>query len=298
MGGEIPPNQLFQGVVDALDLIDDDVTIVLLLPKSQIKEITQTSVIQVHEVEDHIEMSDDPLEAVRKKRNSSLIKGIELLDEGAIDALVTIGNTGALIAGATLALPRLPGIHRPALLALLPSKTGVVSVVDVGGNVSCQAHHLVQFAQMGVSYARTILAKEEPKIGLLNIGGESQKGTAELKLAHELLAEHDNFYGNIEPAHVFEGKVDVLVTNGVNGNIFLKASEGMAAFICDYLDSELNHKFNYAEYPGAVVCGLERLIIKCHGHSTPQAIKSAIVGAVTYHENGLISHFKEELAKC
>ncbi len=162
-----------------------------------------------------------------------MIRGIRNLKERDIDAFVTAGNTGALIAAATIILPMLPEVARPALMALLPTRKGLVTVIDVGGNVSVKAPQLVQFAKMGVAFQRTYRNCPNPTVGLLNIGAESKKGTPEHRQAYDALSEAPNmtFIGNVEGREVFQGRVDVLATDGFTGNVFLKTSEGVSSFI-------------------------------------------------------------------
>ena len=218
-----------------------------------------------------IEMNEAPLLAVRRKKDSSMAVGARLLKEGKIDALVSTGNTGALIATALFHLSRLPNVDRPALLALLPTAVRGVAVLDVGANLYPKPHHLIDFARIGLAYRKAAHNIEDGKVGLLNIGVEEEKGTAQLKEGYTLLQEEfgDAFLGNVEGREVYEGKVDVLVTDGFTGNVFLKTSEGVSSFLVDYLKKhfgskageevahELHTQFNYAQYPGALLAGLD-----------------------------------------
>lgn len=224
-------------------------------------------------------MNDDPLTALRQKKGSSIALGIRLLKKKQIDAFVSAGNTGALIASATISLPKLPGITRPALLAVLPTKLSSVAVVDVGGSVSCKAHHLLKYAYMGAAYQKCTAGIEVPKVGLLNIGAESRKGTSLVRQAYQLLKEacqissatnsspYMEFHGNIEGRDVFQSNIDVLVTDGFTGNVLVKTSEGIADVIFEYLMEALHQHpspalqktlmsiqslFHYAEYQGAL----------------------------------------------
>ena len=231
-------------------------------------------------------MNEDPLVAIRRKKDASLVVGMGLLAKKQIDAFVTCGNTGALIACARLFLPLLSGVTRPALLVSLPTKTGLVSVLDVGGNISCKAQDFVQFALLGAAYQRTIHGVKHPRVGLLNIGVESKKGTAELRQAYELLQQTDgiHFVGNVEGRNIFTGVIDVLVTDGFSGNVMLKTAEGVASLILDALNaaedySALRKQFNYTEYPGAIVCGVEGVAMKVHGNATAETLLVSILSA-------------------
>lgn len=226
---------------------------------------------------DVIEMQDEPLLAIRQKKNSSLALGIKFLRKRYLDGFISAGNTGALIAGATLSLPLLPGIKRPALLATLPTEKGNVAIIDVGGTVSCKACHLVQFALLAMAYQRCCEGIKQPRVGLLNIGVESRKGTSEVRQAYQLLEELAQrkemlFVGNVEGREVFQGAVDVLVTDGFTGNVLLKTSEGVSSFILQQIHQallevlpeqwqailrDLHNQFDYEEYNGAIICGVD-----------------------------------------
>lgn len=213
-------------------------------------------------------------------------------------------------------LPMLPGIERPALLATLPTKKGRIAVIDVGGNIYCKAHHLVQFAQMAGAYKLCIEAIACPVVGLLNIGVESKKGTHELRKAYQLLKKQSiaskgqpsmQFIGNIEGREIFDGALDILVTDGFTGNVLLKTTEGAASFILNYLLSStkgllreemtgvfdnLQHKFGYEEYPGAIVCGIEGILIKCHGNASTNAIVNSVNEAIHLVKKKFIAQMK------
>lgn len=268
-------------------------------------------------VSDIIDMHDEPLMAIRQKKNSSLALGIKFLRKRYLDGFVSAGNTGALIAGATLSLPLLPGIKRPALLATLPTEKGSVAIIDVGGNVSCKAYHLAQFAQLGVAYQRCCEGIEQPRVGLLNIGVESKKGTSEVRHAYQLLqamAQRQEmlFVGNVEGREVFQGAVDVLVTDGFTGNVLLKTSEGVSSFILQQLQQALQdvspdqrksilhylqYQFDYEEYNGAIICGVDCVVVKCHGQSSPKGLLRGIQGAVQLVQNGFLHQIKQQLAE-
>jgi glycerol-3-phosphate acyltransferase PlsX len=332
MGSDRSPIVLFEAVLQAAELLDASSSLVVLATREVVDEISRhhpsfagspsKGKILFHVVPDFIAMNDEPLFAIRHKKNSSLIVGIRLLKKRHIEAFVTAGNTGALIASATLSLPMLPGIKRPALLAVLPTQSGSVAVIDVGGNVSCKAHHLVQFAHMGAAYQRCNLGLEAPKVGLLNIGVESKKGTSEVRQAYQILQSQSqelvaqgllprmHFFGNVEGREVFQGKVDVLVTDGFSGNVLLKTTEGLSLFIFDSLLenysgsteafkqslNEMRQYFNYAEYPGAILCGVDGIIVKCHGNSSAKAMFNSLKGAIQLIHKQLLAKIKEQLA--
>ena len=251
-----------------------------------------------------------------------MLSCVRQLRYGRVHALVSAGNTGALISGAAIFLPMLPDFERPALLAVLPTRGGLCAVVDVGGNVSCKPHHLIQFAQMGAAFVRSFGVGHTPSVGLLNIGEEATKGTLEARQTYDMLcslcersqegAAPLAFVGNVEGRDVFQGKVDVLVTDGFSGNIFLKASEGVSLFVLNFLhdafledadprlDSvihQLHGIIDYDEYPGAIVCGVDRVLIKCHGSSSSRAMRKALLGARRLCERDWLGAMRKQLVK-
>lgn len=262
-----------------------------------------------HEAEEAIGMEEAPLTALRRKKKASLPVGMRLLKEGKIDAFVSAGNTGALVSSAKMILSTLKGISRPALLTLMPTKKNPVAVLDVGANIQAKATHLIQYAHLGAAYqkARGI---EHPSVGLLNIGSEALKGTSELRLAYQELKNESHpsfrFAGNIEGKSVFDGDVDVLITDGFTGNIFLKTAEGIASLILDRLHAhfpiEKLDRFNdfqkhlhYADYPGALLAGVNGIVIKCHGYSSPKAFVNGVKGAIDLANENFITLLKTHL---
>lgn len=267
-----------------------------------------------YEVEEVIHMDDDPLLAIRRKKEASMSVGMRLLKEKKIDALVSTGNTGALIASARMHLPLLEGIQRSALITLLPTKKSPIAVLDVGANIECTPEHLVQFAQMGLAYQRS-RGIPDPRIGLLNIGTEERKGRGDLRETYKLLQKFNTsnetpiFIGNVEGKEIFSGNVDVLVTDGFTGNVFLKTSEGISSFILEtlhenqailpfskHLLSRLEKELYSAESPGAILCGADGIIMKCHGDANPEALMSGIQGALRLINGRFIAKMKEQLA--
>lgn len=332
MGSDSSPSVIFDAVIQALDKLDPSLKLVAIATRPVIAELEQIAKsllfpdklarLSFFPAVDFIGMNEEPLSALRQKKGSSIALGIRLLKRKQIEAFVSAGNTGALIASATISLPKLPGITRPALLAVLPTKTGSVAVVDVGGSVSCKAHHLLKYAFMGAAYQICTAGIEIPKVGLLNIGAESRKGTSVVRQAYQLLKEacqnppesqepvYMEFHGNIEGRDVFLGKVDVLVTDGFTGNVLVKTSEGIADVIFEYLMEGLHQHpspslqktfmsiqslFHYAEYQGALLCGIDGIVIKCHGHSNTKAFFNGIKGAINMIHHKLLNQIKEHL---
>ena len=293
MGSDTSPDHLVKAVKEAASRLGTGHTFVLLASPSICEEVYPG--IETIPVTEVIGMDEDPLRAIRSKKNASVLLGLKLLRKKKIDAFVSAGNTGALTAGAALSLPRLPGIQRPALLATLPSQRGGVTVLDVGGNVYCKARHLVQFAHLGAAYHLFNKPHTKVRVGLLNIGVESSKGTAELKTAYRQLEqgilEEIVFIGNVEARAVFTEEVDVVITDGFTGNILLKTAEGTASFILQQLQQRLP-LCDHTKQPGALLAGVEGLVIKCHGASTQENIIQTLFRAKDLVEKKFISALK------
>lgn len=262
------------------------------------------------ETEEVIYMDDDPLYVIRRKKKASMCLGIQLLKEKKLDALVSTGNTGALIASAKLYLSMLKGIAKAALIALLPTTKEPVAVIDVGANIHCTPENLVQFAQMGVAFQKS-RGISHPLVGLLNIGTEEKKGRAELRDAYHFLQKTSSFVGNVEGKEVFSGNIQVLVTDGFTGNVFLKTSEGISAFILEIMHqnqslllfsrpliTRLEKELYSAEYPGAILCGVDGIIMKCHGDASPEALKNGVQGALNLIQNSFLEKIKFQLNEC
>jgi phosphate acyltransferase len=296
MGCDAAPEDLYRAI---LQLIQDGFPAqIVCFASYEVGGELNNSIIKCSQV---IQMDDDPLLAVRRKKDSSLCQGLQYLKEKKIDAFVSAGNTGALLFAAKTTLKTLKGIDRPALLALLPTKKKDVAVLDVGANLSLKPDHLVQFAQMGIAYQKS-RGIEKPIVGLLNIGTEAKKGTPQLQEAYLKLDAMNRdqlfFAGNIEGKDVFHGNIDVLVTDGFTGNVFLKTAEGIAAFILEELSrnkheiSGLRSRMHYAEYPGAILCGVNGVVVKCHGDSSPETFIHGIKNALRLVEHGFLEKIK------
>jgi len=298
LGSEVPPQELLKAIIAFRPALKASILLTVLGTDDLYQKLGMLpDGIVFHAVSEMITMEDDPLYAIRHKKRSSLYQGLQMLKERHLDAFISTGNTGALMAGSKLLLSTLPGVERPALLTLLPTRTCDLAVLDVGANTSYKAKHLVQFAFMGIAFQRS-RGITVPKVGLLNIGSEARKGTPELRTAYEALKEKSDsssftFVGNIEAREVFQGGVDVLVTDGFTGNIFLKTAEGIGMVILEELEifahekdpslkaamTNLRQHLHYAEYPGALLCGVKGIVIKCHGDATTQSVLSSIHSA-------------------
>lgn len=311
MGGDTPPIDLFEGVLHSLEALNSEVEFIFFADALSIdsirsrfdKDLSKSKRLRFFQAQEIIFMADAPLQAVRSKPLSSLVLGVQSLKKDEIDAFISCGNTGALVAASTLFLQKFPGIRRPALLALLPAKLGPVALIDVGGHVSFKAEHLVQFARMGASFQQVYRNISCPSIGILNIGTEPTKGTSELQKTWDFLDTHKSgkmrFVGNIEPAHLLDGEVDVLVTDGFTGNIILKTAEGVSAYILGSLSEEdrKSHPISQVEYPGAFICGVDGLVIKCHGNATAKALGRSVEAAVLFLKRDLIEKLKKSVVE-
>jgi glycerol-3-phosphate acyltransferase PlsX len=312
MGSDTPPEVLFQAVLQ-LSEEDVDADITVFATSEVLNELSWVD--KQVAVKEFISMEDDPIFAVRRKKESSMAVGIRILQEKGIDAFVSAGNTGALLLTAKTTLSTLPGIDRPALLTLLPTKGKEIAVLDVGANLTLKSKHILQFAAMGIAYQKS-RGVAHPTVGLLNVGTEAKKGTPQLREAYQKLEslnrDFPTFLGNIEGKDAFQGDIDVLVTDGFTGNVFLKTAEGIAAFILEDIEgtakescsmhlkgllTQLRSRLHYAEYPGAILCGVDGIVVKCHGDSTPEALMSGVKGAIRLVQHDFLDKIKSQLNK-
>jgi len=267
---------------------------------------------------DVVDMADHPREALRRKKDSSMRRAIDLVKAHDAHACVSAGNTGALMATAHFVLKMLPGVERPAIVSIIPSRAGHTYMLDLGANASCTPSQLRQFAIMGSVLAADLHgAHERPRVGLLNIGEEEIKGNETVQAAHELLAAADlNYIGFVEGHDIFSGRVDVVVTDGFTGNVALKAIEGAARLITDTLREELSRtigrklgaliakpafdalraRLDPRRYNGATMVGLNGIVIKSHGGADAFGFQRAIEVAVLEARNGVPAHIVERLA--
>lgn len=286
--------------------LEDDVQLLLIGDQDTFSSLKPLENCEFIEAKEAVEMEDHPLTAIRRKKQSSMHVGIDLLREKKIDAFISLGNTGTLVGLACLQLPILNQISRPALLSLLPTQKNPVAILDIGAHIESKTENFLDFAKLGSAYQKSRGIKN-PSIGLLNIGTEKLKGTTRVKQIFEHLENKKNlfnFIGNVEGKEVFTGNIDVILTDGFTGNVFLKTSEGVASMILDELSQkecaksffqDLKKRLHYAQYPGAFLIGLDALVIKCHGYSTPQGVVNAVIGAKELVQNQFIERLKKEL---
>lgn len=317
MGGDYPPDSFLPMIKEIIQETSSDIEFHLFVEESFVPLISDYPEIKttIHSCGPSIEMDDDPLLSVRRKKDSSLSMGIFAIRDKQIDAFISMGNTGALTAAYKLYIPLFEGISRPALLAKLPTKLLPIAVLDVGANIHCNEKQLIEFALLGIAY-QTLQSRETPRVGLLNIGTEETKGRKELHLTYRELSKKlpmisASFAGNVEGREVFNGDIDVLVTDGFTGNIFLKTSEGISSFILQQLNdnvflsnlasklalSQFQKLIYFNEHPGAVLIGGEGLVMKCHGTSSYQALYHTIKDAIKLSEQNFIPSMRSLLGE-
>ncbi|MEW5785391.1 MAG: phosphate acyltransferase PlsX [Bacillota bacterium] len=322
MGGDYAPGEIIRGAVAALSA-RDDLQLSLIGRQEMIREFLNelsypADRITVLHAEEVIQGNDDPGLAIRSKKSSSMVTALQMVRTGQADAVLSAGNTGALMAGGLLFLGRLGGISRPALLAVMPSFRGKpVVILDVGANMDARPEQLLQYAFMGRIYAQQLLAVKEPRTALLNVGIESNKGNHQVRKAFALFQEYmPGFCGNIEGTDFFFSGADVVVCDGFVGNITLKVSEGLSRGILGYLKQEftaslrsrlgalmlkpglyrLREKIDDTEYGGAPLVGVKGLCIKCHGSSKARTIEQAILRqAYPFVKHNVLALFQEAL---
>jgi len=315
MGTDHAPRAEVAGAIQALQKSDTDLEIVLVGDEEAIRtELSEHSEIpdrlHVLHAPDRVTVDDSPASVVRRKPESSIVVGLRLQKAGDADAFVSAGSTGAVMASSLFTLRPLEGVDRPPVGAMLPTAGELCLLVDAGANVGCKAHHLVQFAHLGSVYAHDAMGRENPRVGLLNIGEEPGKGDELTAAAYSLLSEEKgiNFVGNIEGRDIVGGQCDVIVCDGFVGNVLLKFYESVAGYIIDLLrteldsnqgsDLDLDHVFrvlDYAEYGGAPLLGLGGISIICHGGSPPKAIRNALLMAARAVRSELVRHSAEDL---
>jgi glycerol-3-phosphate acyltransferase PlsX len=266
-----------------------------------------------------VAMDEDVRTAIRTKKNSSMRVAIDLVKDGRAQACVSAGNTGALMGTAKFVLKTLPGIDRPAICAVLPTRKGQVYMLDLGANADCTPEHLVQFAIMGATLVREVEGKPSPTVGLLNIGSEEIKGNEVVKAAGELLRASPivNFHGNVEGDDIYKGTTDVVVCDGFAGNVALKTSEGLAKMLGDFLKEEytrsllsrlaavvsmpvinrFRQRVDHRRYNGAALLGLRGLVVKSHGSADRLAFATALARAHSEASHGLLERIGEEIAR-
>ena len=330
MGGDNAPDATIKGAVKAIDQIKSKLILIgnENVIKSKIKEFYNKDIseisdrLEIKNTTETIEMEDIPTQAIKHKKDSSMVVGFNMLKSGEGDVFISAGNSGALLTGATLLVGRIKGVDRPALAGILPAYKSRLVLMDCGSNTNCKPINLLQFAQMSSIYLKTTLGVENPKVGLLNIGTEETKGNELTKESYKLLKEKSeelgiNFIGNIEGRDAFTGNVDIVVTDGFTGNIFLKAIEGLGKFVKRSLTESLKRNLlskiaaipslpaikrfsktvDYKEYGGALFLGVNKPVVKAHGSSDEKLFEFTIKRAEQFVENKAVDKLIEEFQK-
>ncbi|WP_101913105.1 phosphate acyltransferase PlsX [Megasphaera vaginalis (ex Bordigoni et al. 2020)] len=322
MGGDYAPEQVVLGAIDAVESYDYDVVLVgdetkirQVLKKYGAKESERLAVVHAGEV---IEMGEHPAQAIRKKKDASIVVATRLVKEGVCAAVVAPGSTGAAVTAALLGLGRIRGIERPCIATPIPSKKGITVLLDSGANSDSKPKHLVQGAIMGTHYAKYILGIGEPRVGLLNIGEEASKGNELAQATYPMLEKVKtiSFYGNVEGRDITEGKVDVVVCDGFVGNVILKFAEGIAMFIIQLVKEAIKHggfiaklgalavypalkklgkRLDFTEYGGAPLLGVDGSFIICHGSSKAKTIKRAVRVAGELVDQDVVGHIRSSI---
>ena len=323
MGGDFGPPNLVAGAVMALQEYPQIGKLFLVGDPPQIeaelkKHGCNDRKIEIVHSTQVVDMSDKAWAAVRRKKDSSISRAVDLVKHGQADAVVSAGHTGAAVAACTIKLRTLEGIDRPGIAAVLPTETNVFVLIDAGANIDATPEHLLHYAIMGSVYSRHVLHYKNPTVGLISLGEEDVKGTQKMQEVFKMLKKSNlNFVGNIEGRHLFEDPVEVVVCDGFVGNVILKTCESIAVAIFKWLKHELmrtpkrkigaylaknafleiKDKTNYEEYGGSPLLGVNGICIIAHGASTPLAIKNALRVAAESIEQQLNPHIIEEIRR-
>ena len=322
MGGDNAPQAIVEGTLEALRKYPE-LQVVLGGPGGQIEPLLK----EAQDVRDRISLDDapevitnheSPVMGVRKKTNSATVKGMLALREGSCDGFVSAGSTGAVLAGGMFRLGRIPGIERPALAPLLPNGKGHFLLIDCGANVDCKPEYLVQFGLMGEAYMRGVMGLEKPRVGLINIGAEAEKGNALVKATYPMMEQAPYFFvGTVEARDITGDQADVLVADGFSGNLVLKFMEGVAGTLMGIIKKEMladtrgkiagliakpafrrvKKTMDYTEVGGAPLLGVQGAVVKAHGSSNGHAFASAIGQCMKMVNGGVVNIISEGVSK-
>ncbi|MCK4913554.1 MAG: phosphate acyltransferase PlsX [Planctomycetes bacterium] len=320
MGGDNAPDEIVSGVLEAIELLDKDDEVVLVGPQEQLlssfKKLRSKTGISIADAPDVIAMDEKPIEALRAKPKSSISVMAKMAKLGEVDAVISAGNTGACVAAFQMRMRNLEGVNRPGIAVVFPTFDGPVTICDVGANIACKPINLYQYAVMASVHSKNILGIESPRVGLMSIGKEDAKGNEAVKKAGELLRNDPNlnFIGNIEGRDIFKGVCDVAICEGFVGNVILKLTEGLVSGLFKAIKHELMteklrlamkfkpimqriyKKYDYNEYGGAPLIGINGTAIICHGSSKSRTIKNAVLAAKKYHTEKINDKIVEYLA--
>lgn len=321
MGGDNAPGEIVKGAIEAVNS-DKRIKVFLVgkepLIAEELKkyEYNPEQVETVH-AEEVIDMAEPPVMAIRKKKNSSIVKAMYMVKDGECDAMVSAGSTGAVLVGGQVIVGRIKGVERPPLAPLIPTQNGVALLIDCGANVDARPSHLLQFAKMGSVYMENVMGIKNPKVGIVNIGAEEEKGNALVKETFPLLKNcpEINFVGSVEARDIPAGQVDVVVCEAFVGNVILKMYEGVGGILIkkvkEGMMTTLRSKigailvkpalkktlksFDINEYGGAPLLGLNGLVVKTHGSSKAIEIKNSVIQCLTFKEQHINDKIKEKI---
>ena len=321
MGGDNAPVEIIKGAIDAVNE-RKDIKIFLVgledVIQEELKQYTyEKDQIEVVHASEVIEMAESPVLAIRRKKDSSIVVALNMVKRGEADAFVSAGSTGAVLAGGQLIIGRIKGVERPPIAPMIPTKTGASLLIDCGANVDARPSHLLQFAKIGSIYMENIMGVKNPKVAIVNIGAEEEKGNALVKETYPLLKECQdiNFIGSIEARNIPHGEADVIVCEAFVGNVILKLYEGVGAVMIKQikqgLKSTLKSKigamlampalkktlksFDVSEHGGAPLLGLNGLVVKTHGSSKAIEVKNSILQCVVFNEQGVNEKIKSNI---
>lgn len=321
MGGDYAPGEMVKGAVEAVKE-NPEIHVILTGPKELIEEELQQyqfprEQVEVIHTEEVIETAEPPVNAIRKKKDSSMVVGMNMVKRGEADAIVSCGSTGALLVGGQVLVGRIKGVERPPLAPLIPTKNGVALLIDCGANVDARPSHLLQFAKIGSIYMENVIGIKKPRVGIVNIGAEEEKGNALVKETFPLLKECEeiNFIGSVEARDIPAGICDVIVCEAFVGNVILKLYEGVGATLISKVKEgmmtslrskigallvkpalkETMKTFDASQYGGAPLLGLNGLVVKSHGSSKAIEIKNSIIQCVQFKKQHINEKIKENI---
>lgn len=321
MGGDHAPGEIIQGAIDAVHM-RQDIQVVLVGQKDVITEELRKYAydekqVVIRQASEVIETAEPPVVAIRSKKDSSIVVGMNMVKKGEADAFVSAGSSGAVLVGGQVIVGRIRGIERPPLAPLIPTEKGVSLLIDCGANVDARPSHLVQFAQMGSIYMEHVVGVKNPRVGIVNIGAEEEKGNALVKETFPLLKECTgiNFVGSVEARDIPQGVADVIVCEAFVGNVILKLYEGLSSTLIGVIKKGLKStfkskigaalalpalkgtikSFDASEYGGAPLLGLNGLVVKIHGSSKAKEVKNAIIQCVTFKEQEINEKIKSNI---
>jgi len=321
MGGDNAPEEIVSGALESIELLDKDDELILVGPRERIESLlppikSYTGVISIVDAPEVIGMDEKPIESLRKKVKSSISVMAKMAKRDQADAVISAGNTGACVAAFQMRMRNLAGVNRPGIAVVFPTFDGPVTICDVGANIACKPINLYQYAVMSCLYSKHVLGIENPRVGLMSIGQEDAKGNEIVKKARELIKSDTNmnFIGNIEGRDIFKGVCDVAVCDGFVGNVILKLTEGLVSGLFKAIKHELMaeklllamkfkpvmtriyKKYDYNEYGGAPLLGVNGTALICHGSSKSRTIKNAILTSKEYSKKKINTRIVEYLS--